>query len=80
MTSGIQNTGSSDEIYPRPDWVRLALAAELTTAPGASFDYNNKAVNLLSGIIHVATTEPLDDYVSEQFFLPMDIKSLELVA
>ena len=75
MTSGIQNTGTGYEVYPRPDWVRLALTAELTTAPGTSFDYNNKAVNLLSGVIHVATKEPLDDYVTEQFFIPMDIKS-----
>ena len=75
MTSGIQNTGSGSEVYPAPDWVRLALTAELTTAPGERFNYNNKAVNLLSGIIHIATKERLDDYVAEQFFIPMGIKS-----
>jgi CubicO group peptidase (beta-lactamase class C family) len=75
MTSGIQNTGTGMEVYAAPDIVRLALAAELTTAPGAAFDYNNKSVNLLSGIIHVATKQPLDDYVRDQFFQPMDINS-----
>jgi CubicO group peptidase (beta-lactamase class C family) len=75
MTSGIQNTGTGSEVYPAPDFVRLALAAELTTAPGATFNYNNKAVNLLSGIVHVATNEPLDDYVRDSFFEPMDIES-----
>jgi CubicO group peptidase (beta-lactamase class C family) len=75
MTSGIQNTGSADEIYPAPDIVKLALAAELTTAPGAAFDYNNKSVNLLSGIIHIATQQPLDDYVRDRFFNPMGIES-----
>ena len=75
MTSGIQNNGTGGEVYPAPNWVRLALAAELTTAPGVAFEYNNKAVNLLSGIIHLATKQPLDDYVAEQFFIPMEIKS-----
>ena len=75
MTSGIQNTGSGMEVYPAPDVVKLALAAELTTAPGAAFDYNNKSVNLLSGIIHMATKQPLDDYVRDNFFEPMEIRS-----
>ncbi len=75
MTSGIQNTGTGMEVYAAPDIVRLGIAAELTTAPGAAFDYNNKSVNLLSGIIHVATKQPLDDYVRDQFFQPMDIES-----
>lgn len=75
MTSGIQNTGTGMEVYAAPDMVRLAVAAELTTAPGTAFDYNNKSVNLLSGIIHVATKQPLDDYVRDQFFQPMDIAS-----
>jgi CubicO group peptidase (beta-lactamase class C family) len=75
MTSGIQNTGTGMEVYAAPDMVRLAVAAELTTAPGAAFDYNNKSVNLLSGIIHVATKQPLDDYVRDKFFQPMDIES-----
>ncbi len=75
MTSGIQNTGTGSEVYPAPDFVRLAVAAELTTAPGAAFDYNNKSVNLLSGVIHLATGEFLDDYVRDKFFEPMGIKS-----
>jgi len=75
MTSGIQNEGVGDEVYRAPDYVRLAIAAELSSAPGAAFEYNNKAVNLLSGIIHAATTQPLDLYVRDQFFQPMEIES-----
>ena len=75
MTSGLQNTGRGDEVYDAPDSVKLALAAELYTPPGAAFTYNNKSVNLLSGIIHVATGQPLDDYVRDHFFTPMGIKS-----
>jgi CubicO group peptidase (beta-lactamase class C family) len=75
MTSGIQNSGVGAEVYSAPDYVRLALSAELISAPGAAYEYNNKAVNILSGIIHIATTLPLDLYVRDQFFQPMGIES-----
>jgi CubicO group peptidase (beta-lactamase class C family) len=75
MTSGIQNIGTGPEVYAAPDYVRLALAAELTTAPGAAFNYNNKSVQLLSGIVPIACGQPLDDYVRDRFFWPMGIES-----
>src|SRR5690606_30258640 len=46
-TSGLQNVRNTGvEIYPAPDALKLALAAELSDDPGAKFAYNNKAVNL----------------------------------
>jgi CubicO group peptidase (beta-lactamase class C family) len=75
QTSGLQHVGTGYEIYPAPDSVRLALAAELSSAPGSAFSYNNKATNLLSGIIHVATGSPLDIYVLDRFLAPMGIKN-----
>ena len=71
--SGLQHIGTGTEVYNVPDSVRLALAAELSTAPGSAFSYNNKALNLLSGIIHVATGSPLDIYVRDHFLAPMGI-------
>lgn len=50
-TSGLQANPHTEEIYVSPNFVQLALAAELTTDPGTAFFYNNKAVNLLTGII-----------------------------
>jgi CubicO group peptidase (beta-lactamase class C family) len=38
MTSGIQSTGTGMEVYAAPDMIRLAIAAELTTALGAALD------------------------------------------
>jgi CubicO group peptidase (beta-lactamase class C family) len=71
-TSGIQQEGVAD-IYGAPDSVQLALAAELTSEPGNQFSYNNKAVNLLSGIIQRATGQPLDVYADSHLFKPMGI-------
>ena len=50
-TSGIQSERVTTEINASPDFVQLALAAELSSDPGSTFNYNNKAVNLLAGIV-----------------------------
>lgn len=51
MTSGLQNNpNASAEIYPSPNFVQLALAAELTHKPGEVWAYNNKSLNLMAGI------------------------------
>lgn len=71
MTTGLQHIGLGAEIYATPDSVKMALAAELQTTPGAAFSYNNKSVNLLAGIVRIATGEPLDTYADEKLFDPM---------
>ncbi len=71
-TSGLQH--EQDEIiYERPDFVRLALAAELTEDPGSRFSYNNKAVNLLAGIIERASGKRMDRFIADEIFAPMGI-------
>jgi CubicO group peptidase (beta-lactamase class C family) len=72
-TSGLQNDSKNDEIYVSPDFVQLALAAELSDDPGARFFYNNKAVNLLAGIVARASGQSMDVYIGEQIFRPMGI-------
>ncbi|HJR73112.1 MAG TPA: serine hydrolase [Luteimonas sp.] len=74
-SSGLQNVMRADaEIYPAPDFVRLALAAELDAEPGKAFAYNNKAVNLLAGIVATAAGMPMDEYLQRALFAPMQIK------
>ncbi len=52
MTTGIQNNpNASIEIHPSPDFVQLALTAELSSKPGEVWSYNNKSLNLMAGII-----------------------------
>jgi CubicO group peptidase (beta-lactamase class C family) len=73
-TSGLQdipNTGV--EIEPAPDVVQLALAAELAEEPGQKFRYNNKAVNLLPGIVQRASAKRMDIYFRDEFLQPMGI-------
>ncbi len=77
-TSGLQNNPNAGaEIYPAPDVVQLALAAELDSAPGEAFAYNNKATNLLAGVIHRASGKPMDAYLRERLFAPLGIEAGE---
>lgn len=74
-TSGLQDFPRTDlEIYPSPDFVKLALAAELAHDPGTFFFYSNKAVNLLSGIVQVASGKRLDLYLKDELFAPLGIR------
>lgn len=74
-TSGLQNSPNAGaEIYPAPDVVQLALAAELDSAPGEEFAYNNKATNLLAGVIARASGQPMDDYLRARLFVPLGIE------
>ena len=72
-TSGIENKPITGEIYASPDFVQFALAAELSDDPGARFAYNNKAVNLLAGIVRKASGQRMDVYIGEEIFKPMGI-------
>lgn len=74
-TSGMQNLSNAGiEIYVSKDFVKLALAAELSDEPGTRFSYNNKAVNLLAGIVQVASGKRMDIFMRDEFFNPMQIK------
>jgi CubicO group peptidase (beta-lactamase class C family) len=77
-TSGLQNVASTiEEIYPSPDFIQLALCAELTSEPGKKMSYNNKAVNLLVGIVEICAGRKLDVFMSEEIFLPLGITDFE---
>ena len=74
-TSGLQNVvqTTGQEIYPSSDFVQLALCAELENPPGTTFSYNNKAVNLLAGVVQKASGKRLDDYLRDELFTPLAI-------
>lgn len=77
-TSGLQDYSNAGiEIYPSPDFIKLALSAELSYTPGTHFFYSNKAVNLLPGIIQKATGKPIDTYLKVNLFNFLGIKESE---
>src|SRR5690625_834583 len=77
-TSGLQNVPlTTAEIQPSPDIVQLALAAELSADPGSVYSYNNKAVNLLAGIVERADGRKLVDFAREELLRPLGIADSE---
>lgn len=73
-TSGLQNLPTTGpEIYPSPDFVQLALCAELDSEPGQRFAYNNKAANLICGVLERATGQKADDFARDELFKPLGI-------
>jgi CubicO group peptidase (beta-lactamase class C family) len=77
-TSGLQNEMDARvEIHPSPDVVQLALAAELSGTPGEEIRYNNKAVNLLAGIIQKASGMKMDKFVEKELFKYLNIYEFE---
>lgn len=73
-SSGLQNVRTTDvEIYPAPDAIQLALAAELSSKPGTEAIYNNKAVNLLAGIVEMVSGQPMDVFFRDGLFKTMGI-------
>ncbi len=72
-TSGIDNPNYTLGVYPFPDYVQLALAADITGKTDTTFFYNNKAVNLLAGIVQKITGERMDRYIARTIFKPLGI-------
>ncbi|HLU80511.1 MAG TPA: serine hydrolase [Flavobacteriaceae bacterium] len=74
-TSGLQNVSNAGiEVEPALNVVQLALSAELDDLPGSKFSYNNKACNLLAGIIEQTTNMKLDEFLDKHLFAPMGIR------
>src|SRR5260370_35785695 len=72
-TSGLAAQPTPEEVYASPNLVRQALAADLAYPPGSHFFYDNKAVNLLAGIVEKASGRKLDEYVRDELFAPLGI-------
>jgi CubicO group peptidase (beta-lactamase class C family) len=72
-TSGLQANPTAEEIYASSDYVRLALNAPLSSDPGTHFFYNNKAVNLLAGIVQKSSGEKMDALIGKEIFAPLGI-------
>jgi CubicO group peptidase (beta-lactamase class C family) len=82
-TSGIQNVQNAgveiERKMPPVNAAKLALAAELSNPPGTNWDYNNKAVGLLGGIVERASGKRMDVYFEEEFYKPMNIREFDWI-
>lgn len=74
-TSGLQNVSDAGiEVETSPDVIRLALDAKLETNPGEVYSYNNKATNLLVGVVEKASRTNFFIFLQKNLFDPLNIK------
>lgn len=67
-----RNDGSNMEASP--DWVRYVLDRPMSDEPGARFNYNSGAFELLAPIFHAATGEDIEEYAAKHLFTPLGIE------
>jgi len=72
-SSGILTTQGSQDIYPQHDFVKFALESPMASTPGEEVKYNNRAVNIESGIIRKVTGRSMEDWLVENLFKPLGI-------
>lgn len=72
-TSGIFTTQGSRDIYPQKDFAKFALASPIVTTPGEAFQYNNRAINIASGIVGKVTGRPMEQLLAAGLFQPLGI-------
>lgn len=72
-TSGIQLYEDSGLKGFPLNRVASALAAPIVTEPGTSYAYNNRAVDLLSGVVRKLAGVPILSYVEKRLFRPLGI-------
>src|ERR1041385_507201 len=71
--SGIFTTKGSHDIYPQKDFVKFALESPIISSPGTVFNYNNRAINIASGIVGKVTGKPMEALLADKFFKPLGI-------
>jgi CubicO group peptidase (beta-lactamase class C family) len=72
-TSGLVSPLPTNPIYESGDFVTFALESELASEPGAVFEYNNSATNLLAGVIGEVAGRRMDLLLRDEIFRPLGI-------
>ncbi|AIE83949.1 serine hydrolase domain-containing protein [Fimbriimonas ginsengisoli] len=72
-TSGIETEFSDGKIPMQPNAFRYALESPVVTEPGQVFNYNNRAANLVSGLVRRITGLTLQAFLKKRIFDPLAI-------
>lgn len=72
-TSGLFTNKGSMDIYDQPDYVAFALNDSVITTPGHTYVYNNRAINLISGLVNRITGLTLEQFIRDNLFEPLAI-------
>lgn len=74
-TSGISAMKGGTELETQTNFVQYALNSSLSSEPGMVFFYNNKAINIISGIVQKVTGETLEQFIQKNVFQQLEINN-----
>lgn len=74
-TSGISAMKGGKELETQTNFVQYALNGSLISEPGMVFFYNNKAINIISGIVQKITGETLEQFIQKNVFHQLEINN-----
>lgn len=66
-------TNSASVMEASFDWVQFTIDKPMAHEPGAVFQYNSGATQLLSHIFRVATGKDIEEYAAQHLFAPLGI-------
>lgn len=75
-STGLADEKTTEKIYASQDFVAFALEAPAEKKPGERFQYSNKAVNLLSGVVERITGGTLEARAKARLFAPLGIQDV----
>ena len=73
MRSGLQFTEGESAIFDTPDPARAMLARDLTSAPGATWNYSTGSVEIVAEILRMTTGLTPLEYAKSKLFGPIGI-------
>jgi len=72
-SSGLEGRPTTEDIYASDDFVKFGLEAAVENAPLERIFYNNRAFNILAGVVEKASGRRMDEYLKERLFEPLGI-------
>jgi CubicO group peptidase (beta-lactamase class C family) len=76
QTSGLRPACEIEELNKIMDIVQYALCADSLNPPGSCFYINNKAVNLIGGIVQKVTCRNIFNFLDNRLFKPLCIQEV----
>lgn len=79
MSSGLQNEDEDKMQSENSDWVKYKLDHPIEHEPGDKYQYSDGGINLLSGVMEVATNQYLPAFVQRELLTPMGISEFQML-
>lgn len=78
MSTGIKLEDEDEMQWNNNDWVGYKLNLPMEYEPGSKYEYSSGGMNLLTGVMQLATEKNLPLFIYEDFLLPLEIRKFQM--